>query len=44
MIHDSIKNSKLVWIDGAGHEINVDKADDCIKAILEFLDSLKRSS
>jgi pimeloyl-ACP methyl ester carboxylesterase len=36
-----VKGSKLVSIDGAGHEIYVDRADECQKAYLEFLGALK---
>jgi pimeloyl-ACP methyl ester carboxylesterase len=36
-----VKGSKLVTIDGAGHEIYVDRAEECQKACLEFLRDLK---
>ena len=35
-----IKGSKLVIIDGLGHEIYVDKARECVKEIDAFIDSL----
>ena len=34
---DSIQGSKFVPIDGFGHEIFIDKADECQKALLAFL-------
>ena len=33
--------SKLVPVDGAGHEIYVDRAKECQKALLEFLGALR---
>jgi pimeloyl-ACP methyl ester carboxylesterase len=36
-----VKGSKLVVIDGAGHEIYVDRAEECQKAYLEFLAGLR---
>jgi pimeloyl-ACP methyl ester carboxylesterase len=42
MIHESIKGSKIEWIDGAGHEIYVDRAPECIKAVEEFIASLRK--
>jgi pimeloyl-ACP methyl ester carboxylesterase len=35
-----IPGAKAVFVDGVGHEIYVDKADDCIKEINEFIASL----
>jgi len=35
-----IKRSKLVWVDGEGHEIFIDQADKCIKEIKDFIGSL----
>jgi pimeloyl-ACP methyl ester carboxylesterase len=39
---DAIPGARLVPIRGKGHEIYVDKADDCLDAFLEFLSSLPR--
>jgi pimeloyl-ACP methyl ester carboxylesterase len=36
-----VEGSKLVAIDGAGHEIYVDQAEECQKTYLEFLGALK---
>jgi len=41
LIHEGIKGSKLVWIDGPGHEINFEMATECIDALNMFIDSLK---
>jgi len=41
LINREIEGSKLVWIDGEGHEIFVDRADRCVKEIKEFIASLK---
>jgi len=37
-----IKGSKLVFINGAGHEIYVDKAQDCFKELDSFIESLHK--
>ena len=36
-----VKGSKLVYVDGKGHEIYVDKGEECQKHYLEFLNGLK---
>jgi pimeloyl-ACP methyl ester carboxylesterase len=41
-ISRQISASKLVVIEGLGHEIYVDKAEDCQHALLAFLDELPR--
>jgi pimeloyl-ACP methyl ester carboxylesterase len=42
-IHESIKGSQIEWIDGAGHEIYVDRASECIAAIEKFINRLHSS-
>lgn len=42
LIHEGIKDSRIEWIDGAGHEIYIDRATECIKAIEDFIRSLKK--
>jgi len=37
-----IKGSKIVFINGAGHEIYVDKAQDCFKELDSFIQSLRK--
>jgi pimeloyl-ACP methyl ester carboxylesterase len=37
---EGIPGCKLVVIDGRGHEIFVDKAEECQKAVLEFVGSI----
>ena len=37
-----IKGSKIVFVNGAGHEIYVDKAAECVKEINEFIDNLNQ--
>jgi pimeloyl-ACP methyl ester carboxylesterase len=37
---EGILGCKLVVIDGRGHEIFVDKAEECQKAVLEFVGSI----
>jgi len=44
MVHQKIKGSKLVVIHGKGHEIYVERPDDCQMALKEFLDGLESSS
>jgi len=39
-IQAQIAGSKLVVVDGKGHEIYVDSAEECQKALMEFLDGL----
>lgn len=39
-----IGGSKLVWIDGEGHEIFIDRADRCVNEIKEFITSLAQNS
>ena len=41
MIRDTIPGAKIVVIDGHGHEIYLDRAAECIAALLSFLHSLK---
>ncbi|EON65743.1 hypothetical protein W97_04982, partial [Coniosporium apollinis CBS 100218] len=41
-IHGQVKGSKIEVIYGKGHEIFTEKSEDCQKASLAFLDSLKR--
>jgi pimeloyl-ACP methyl ester carboxylesterase len=43
MVGEKIKGSKLVVIHGEGHEIYVERPEDCQKAVLEFLTELKTS-
>lgn len=38
---DAIKGAKMVPIDGRAHEIYLDKAEECQKEFLSFLDSIK---
>jgi pimeloyl-ACP methyl ester carboxylesterase len=33
----ALPQSEIVQIDGAGHEIYIDRADDCVAALREFL-------
>jgi pimeloyl-ACP methyl ester carboxylesterase len=40
-IQQQIKGSKLVVIEGAGHEIYVDRADECIRELLSFIRQLQ---
>jgi pimeloyl-ACP methyl ester carboxylesterase len=40
-IQQQIEGSKLVIVDGAGHEIYVDKAEQCISEILRFIQDTK---
>lgn len=42
-MHGSIKGSQIAWIDGAGHEIYVDRPAECIAAITKFIDGLHSS-
>lgn len=37
-----IKGSKIVFIDGAGHEIYVDRAQKCFKELDAFIDSVNQ--
>jgi pimeloyl-ACP methyl ester carboxylesterase len=41
LIRDTIPGAKIVVIDGHGHEIYLDRAEDCIAALLSFLHSLQ---
>ena len=41
-LHGKIAGSKLVVIDGVGHEIYVDRPEECQKAFLEFLADLRK--
>ena len=41
-LHERVRGSKMVAIDGKGHEIYVDEAEECQKAFLSFLGNLKR--
>jgi pimeloyl-ACP methyl ester carboxylesterase len=41
-IQQQIKGSKLVVVEGAGHEIYVDKANDCIRELKSFISQLER--
>lgn len=41
--HESIPGSKLVIVDGVGHEIFVDKAEECQEAVLQFLGAVKET-
>lgn len=41
MIRDKIPGAKIAVIDGHGHEIYLDRAEDCTTALLSFLQSLK---
>ena len=42
MVASKIQGSKLVVVNGEGHEIYVERPEDCQKAVLEFLAGLKR--
>jgi pimeloyl-ACP methyl ester carboxylesterase len=41
MIRDNIAGSRIAVIEGHGHEIYLDRAEECIAALLSFLRSLK---
>ena len=41
-LHSKITGSKLVVIDGVGHEIYVDRPEECQRAFLEFLADLRK--
>jgi pimeloyl-ACP methyl ester carboxylesterase len=41
-IQEQIKGSKLVVVQGAGHEIYVDKADQCIDELLVFIRGVEK--
>ncbi len=41
-LHERVKRSVLKAIDGKGHEIYVDEAEECQRAFLEFLGSLRK--
>jgi pimeloyl-ACP methyl ester carboxylesterase len=43
-MHKQIKGSKIVFINGAGHEIYVDKAEECYKELDAFIDSVNGKS
>lgn len=40
-LQEGVNVSKLVRVDGADHEIYVDRAEECQKALLEFLSTLR---
>ncbi|KIY00212.1 uncharacterized protein Z520_03897 [Fonsecaea multimorphosa CBS 102226] len=40
-IQQQIRGSKLVVVEGAGHEIYVDKADECVGEFLDFIQKFK---
>lgn len=42
-IQSKVSGSKIVVVEGKGHEIFVDKAEECQKAFLDFLAGLKKS-
>jgi len=42
LINREIKGSKLVWVDGEGHEIFIDRADKCVKEIKDFITALTK--
>ena len=42
LVNREIKGSKLVWGDGEGHQIFVDRADKCVKEIKDFIASLHK--
>ena len=44
LVYREIEGSKLVWIDGEGHEIFIDRADKCVNEIKEFIASLAQNS
>ena len=39
-LHSRVRMSKLVVVDGAGHEIYIDQAEVCQNALLSFLSCL----
>jgi pimeloyl-ACP methyl ester carboxylesterase len=39
-MHDQIKGSKIVFINGAGHEIYVDKAQEIMKEVNEWIENV----
>lgn len=41
-LNEAITGSKMVVIDGLGHEIFVDKGEECQEAVLEFANSLEK--
>jgi pimeloyl-ACP methyl ester carboxylesterase len=41
-IQEQVKGSQLVVIEGKGHEIYVEKAEDCQLAVKQFLKGLKK--
>jgi pimeloyl-ACP methyl ester carboxylesterase len=41
-LRDQVEGAKMVVIEGGGHEIYVDKPEECMEAFLEFLSGLKR--
>jgi pimeloyl-ACP methyl ester carboxylesterase len=43
-IYRDIPNAQIVTIDGGGHEIYLDRAEECTDAYLRFLDSLRSPS
>jgi pimeloyl-ACP methyl ester carboxylesterase len=38
---EQIPGAKIVFVDGIGHEIYVDKAKECFKELDSFLDSIR---
>jgi len=40
-LRTSIPNARIAVVEGPGHEIYVDEPDECINALLKFLQSLK---
>ena len=41
-LHEKVAGSKLEVVDGAGHEIYVDRAEECQEVYLSFLRGLKK--
>lgn len=41
-MHEQIKGSKIVFINGAGHEIYVDKAPEVMKEITEWIENFNK--
>jgi pimeloyl-ACP methyl ester carboxylesterase len=40
-MRDAIPGARIAVIDGKGHEIYADRAEDCAAAVLRFIDSLR---
>ncbi len=40
-MRDAIPGARIAVINGKGHEIYADRAEDCAAAVLEFIESLR---